>query len=191
MAYGKLAEGDRIWDSATDGDVASADFNELHDQLKAMLGPRQYNLTADGGPGAVPGSAAYFRWQYATGDWISDAGSAANAGIKFPITLYAGQVITDIRVRISGAVGALNGTAVLAYGASEAALTTTALVGATGNFWDTGGSAVGNAISLTLSAAPLPLTVADDSQYFLYLVGPSNVTTSEIWDVQITAQFGN
>jgi hypothetical protein len=41
MAYGKLAEGNRIWDASLDLGIYFEDDNELNDQLRAMLGPRE------------------------------------------------------------------------------------------------------------------------------------------------------
>jgi hypothetical protein len=181
MAYGKLAEGDRIWDSATDGDISSADMNELHDQLKAMMGPRKYDLTMSATD--VLGD---------TGAW--DNQGNANETIVFPIPLYSGQVVTEIELYVSGAAGSTAGTAQLAYGARGAAMTKVDLTGcsAADNFWDTGG--VGTLVVLTSTSAghaQLPKTIADDNIYYLLINGPTNASDARLYDVQITAQFGN
>lgn len=52
MAYDKLAEGNRPFDAVEDGDVDDRDINELMDQLKAMLGPNDYQIGLAGISGA-------------------------------------------------------------------------------------------------------------------------------------------
>jgi len=65
MPYPKLAEGNRVFDAVFDAETNFADWNELQDQLKGMLGPLTYKIpiiSPNTGTGAV-----------ATWDYYSDA----------------------------------------------------------------------------------------------------------------------
>ncbi len=181
-------EGNRI-QTFNSGSLVPHDtfMNEFQDQVRAMTGPRKYDLTLNGQGAGLSGTS--WAWNHAGGFW--DNASSANELLSFPIMLYAGQVITEIEIQISGAVGSTAGAADFAYGARGIAQTTAALTGATGNFWDTGGVGTLSILTSTSAHAQLPKTVADDALYYIYIAGPTNASAARIYDVQVAAQFGN
>jgi hypothetical protein len=202
MAYGKLAEGARPWDSAKNGAVNFEDANELADQLKGMLGPRQYVLFPYGFQDS--GNGAWNAWEFifdvAGVDHryhrCANVGGAANQIIWFPLRVYAGQVITEIEVAYAGdSAAAQNGGFHLRYGERGADNDDLSKSITAASPWNTGGANWANKVIDTVSNAPLPLTVLDDYYYAIRIESADDTggggKTNLIFDVRVTLQFGN
>ena len=107
MPYGELCEGDRVF-TAVAGPAASADINEIQDQLKTMLGPRKYSIplmmyndlgsdwAIDDENGGNP-----MRWEEET--------HTASSLLFVPVLLPAGCTITAVTAYIKGAATATGG----------------------------------------------------------------------------------
>jgi len=179
MAYGKLAEGDRIWDSSKDLGIYFEDFNEINDQLKAMLGPLTVAVPMASAEWDKSGAVDYY-YRKALGWWAWQSVNAA--AIVFPLgTLRTGQVITAIDVTTRGA--AVGGGIILYRQpiATPAAPTSTGTWAA--NPFNTGGA------DQTKSATGgLPHTVLTDFEYYIEIT--TSAGAQYIHGIEYTVQFG-
>jgi hypothetical protein len=183
---GNLYEGDRAFDAVAGQAALAADINGLQDQLKVALDETTIEVLDNQSVSSIDTD-----FIYGSGDAYRTNGGTANYVAFFPIYLPAGYVIRNIYAEVSGDVGATGGSATFEYGAIGAAPSSVALNGATGNFWDTGGTAYANKLALNynITDAQLPKTVSNGSRYFLKFVGPSSAHTARIWTVQYAFQI--
>jgi hypothetical protein len=186
MAYGKLAEAARVKDFVPGNKIESADHNEIQDQLKVMLGPRQYSVLTD-----YANERTGNTWSFimtTAGGYVNS--TATNDNCIFPISLPAGCKITSITVEISSNAGASSaGKIELFYWQRGVNPTAQDLTAATADPWNTGGVAYANRATYTYTATTY--TIQDNYHYAIYCAGPASGSDHRIWDVRFIAQFGN
>ena len=188
MAYGKLAEGDRIWDSATDGDIASADMNELHDQLKGMLGPLEYMVPLCMGQAVVTDDSTANEWAYeSTERW---AGPSTGKYLYLPIPLREGLELKEVHTVINGNVANTGGTIIV----KKKLIGTTTTVSTVANIDTSDAFAVG--ANTLKSATGLSEVVSNaagtGARYYVEYKASTAITgTCYVESLYYIAQFGN
>ena len=180
-------EGNPAFVAVTNTAASSASINDMQNQLALIHNETTTNITTNGN-GPTRDHNFDFAWNAVGGYW-ENAGVANNL-IVFPIILPAGHVLTGIQAEVSGATGATAGTAMFGYTTKGGGPTEVALVGAAGNFWDTAGTAYGNALTLTytIAQAQLPKTITNGVLYYVYFSGPTSGHAAYIWNVEIAHQ---
>lgn len=180
MAYGKLAEGDRPFDAANNIDASPDDINEIQDQLKAMIGPREINVfhLVDKGGWAL--TELPTRKVLANTDGLY---------VYFHLPVYAGQKITEIHTTIEASISGTAGDLELwrrpmtpVAGAMVAAALVTEV---DGDMWD----GLTNGDATEVDHTGLSYTIAAGHHYFLR--AESRTGNCTIHEMAIVAQFGN
>lgn len=97
MAYGELAEGDRVYDAAENLDVDDRDLNELQDQLAALLGPRDIVLPLVSHPG---GGSWVWNEDNDPPRWEETA--AGNDILHISMPVHEGMVIDTVILLLGG-----------------------------------------------------------------------------------------
>lgn len=182
MAYPKLAEGNRIWTASSGNNADSADYNELNDQLKGMLGPLETQVSLATG-WFDRSNAGIWYYRKASGPWALQNFTAVNPIVLPLLTVRAGQVITEIDATVKGTTA---GGSIILYRqsmASPAAPTSTAT-------WASNPWATSNAWVVKSATAGLPHTVLADYEYYVEFTD-SAVDPQYIGGLTFTAQFGN
>lgn len=191
MPYANLVEGDRIWDSATDGTIYAADFNELMDQLKAALSPRVVSVPLAAGYDANTIDAvddASNEWHLnGVADppyWLDDA--TEDSVLVIPFQVHDDWIITQVKVWINHAVGSpLGGSMSLVKWDHSTGLTLVLdITNGTTNPWDVDG--VVTAYERTAQA----ITVDGNAQYGFRFIAPStDCADAKVLQVQFTRQI--
>jgi len=184
MAYPKLAEGNAPFVPIANNVIPAADYVELLNQLKAMMGPREYGVLSDGRNHTA--NTLFNAWERNNNPayWLND--TEDDAVLILPVQLYVGQKITSVHCTVSGAVGSLGGSCKFIHG-DHAAVTLVDMDGVA-NCWDTGG--VGTTQDYDDTG---DITVVAGHSYFFALASGTNASTHDcrVQHAHVIAQFGN
>lgn len=212
MPYPKLAEGNRVFDAVFDAETNFADWNELQDQLKTVLGPRVISIPSLPGYGnvdAIGGTATnwiHYRQIADTGahppysiggtdpSFWEAVGGTHGSILLIPLpALYAGERITTARCVTAGDVDAADdykGLVGIYYRDVDASPTTLQSVAdITTDPFTTGGTG-----TWELSAATaINHTIVSGREYLLMVRAAADATsrTCRYLGAYMTVQFGN
>lgn len=192
MPYPKLAEGDRVFDAVFDAETNFADWNELQDQLKGMLGPLTWNIPMVGGfcTDAAPG----FEFKDADPPYWEALNCTATSTLYVPLPwVRSGMKLTRIKVSSGGDSIAgddgdgsiklhrhLISAAGASYGAALADISLTPF---------RAGAAPGGTLH---DSGALTLTLDGTYSYFLRIQAAYDATPRDSWvlGAYATVQFG-
>jgi hypothetical protein len=181
MAYPKLTEGNRVFAAGSGVTASTADILELQDQLKVMLGPREFALTFF----AFPDTSC---WSWGAPGWVSDGVNGDN--LFFPLTQYAGQKLTEVHFTIEVVANGANGDLVLArrtrtpVAGAMPAVDIVATIDA--DIWN----GLANNTATEMNYTGLSYTLAANYDYWL-AIGAKAGTVCTVHEAMATAQFGN
>jgi hypothetical protein len=196
MAYGKLAEGNRVLDFVNSSYHDAADFNEIEDQLKVMCGPRWISCfppviaepTAHGA--GLWDVKAYLETNFTM---VLEHTTSSSDLIYSPMPgLRVGEKITGIEVVYSGDTSITpSSTVSFVYQerGNDAAYVETQLFStySTAN----AGALWADKVIVTYTASPLPLVIQDNYHYMFWIYSPAQAYDVRIFDLRVRTQFGN
>jgi hypothetical protein len=184
MAYPKLAEGDRVFAAGSGVTASTADILELQDQLKTMLGPREFGLTYWG-----EADSAEWTYDWTNGYWVSSGGAGPD-NVLFKLPLYAGQKLTEIHFTIEVATNGAGGDLLLQRrsrtptAGSMGAPSTVATIDA--DIWN----GLTDNYATEMNYTGLSYVLAANYNYWLLLAARAGVVC-KVHEAAIKAQFGN
>jgi len=189
----KLCEGNRAFTAVANNAVLSADHNDLQDQLKAMLGPRQVDILS-----CFPVITGAWDWPMGGADYGWDV--TANTGNSAVLPFAVGQRVTAAKMFATRSGLTDNAGSFGIYKQElDAAVPLPTLIGQLLTPW-----AAGAADTLTwreidddgssgegfVGAAFTGFTIESGYVYYMRIAGIAG-RTHQIHAATVTAQFGN
>jgi hypothetical protein len=166
MPYGELCEGDRVF-TAVAGPAASADINEIQDQVKTMLGPHWQSILRYGQIRYNATAVATPYWDWSNLWW--DLGATGECQLQIPI--HSGQKLTDIKLTLYHSAGDSAGGTSILY--SQSTIPVAGAMAARtskldlGDIWNAGGATT----YYEHTETGLALVAGDNEDWYLSFIG--------------------
>ena len=178
-----LCEGNRVW-TAVAGPAASADINNMQDQLALALDEQWINIPLI--PTWTTSTAVIPQWDGSDGHL--DGGDQADAQARFIVPgIKEGTRIIGTRCRLAGAAGKVAGGITLIKYDGDGTIGSYSMKGATA--WPTGGIGFANSVEI---AGANPNHVMADDEYLVVQVhfgADHNTHEGEVWELGIKVRL--
>jgi hypothetical protein len=180
MAYLKYIDGDDPYTPVATDDITYQQINEMQDQCRRILGPREICLHP---AGVIRGNA--IDWTLSSEQTCTSWRTLTNdAELHIPIELKVGARITAVHTVVSGSTGATNGDILLQiHPRGDVAGTNIDIAQGTTHPWNTGGDAdptypegTNQQYRLTRERTGMPVTIAANTHYQITYIAPDNVS---------------